>query len=349
MLDPIAIAIPLFFVAIGVELLIGRLGWGKVEYHVPTAFADLSCGITQQVMNFVAKAWLIVPYAALDAWTPLEWTGLWGHLLAFLGVDATYYAWHRFTHECRLGWVTHAVHHQSEDYNLAVALRQTLTSSLSGVPFYLPLAVLGVPTEMFLLHTALNTLYQFWIHTEAIGRLGPLEWVLNTPSHHRVHHGVNPHYLDTNYAGVLIVWDRLFGTFQEEDVAPVYGTVRPLRSRNPFVANAVPFIDLWREMVAAPSALDAVKHALRGPSTPSPWVDKEAADLGRVKYVPAVPSWRTILAMLSFPAVALVVLGLVGWGATWPQAWAWAAVVGIAAATVGWSGLLSGQATDPSS
>ncbi len=340
MLNPIAIAIPLFFAAIGVELAVGRLGWGKVEYHFPTAIADLSCGITQQASKFFLAPVLIVPFALIDAAVPWELTGLGGHVLAFLGVDFIYYLWHRFTHECRLGWLTHVVHHQSQDYNLAVALRQTLTSAISSVPFYLPLAVLGVPTEVFLLHTALNTLYQFWIHTEAIDKLGPLEWVLNTPSHHRVHHGVNPEYLDKNYAGVLIIWDRAFGTFEPEVAPPVYGTVVPLATTNPLLANALPFVDLWREVRAAPTWREGLVHMLRAPGHPSAWSPKPTADLQRPKFLPAAPAGRWWAVGLSFPLVAVAVLALLALS----PSWSWAAGAGLAvaifAATVGWAWLL---------
>ena len=231
--NPIAVAIPLFFVSIGVELGVARV-MGRSVYRFADAVTDLSCGISQQVTGVLMHALLVAPYLAVYALTPLRQGGAWWvHLETFLLVDFLYWAWHRFTHETNIGWTTHVVHHQSEDYNLAVALRQSITSSWSSVPFYLPLAAIGIPPEVFFLHTALNTLYQFWIHTELVGRLGPLEWVLNTPSHHRVHHAVNRQYLDRNYAGVLIVWDRMFRTFEPEVEEPVYGTVEPMNSFNP--------------------------------------------------------------------------------------------------------------------
>jgi sterol desaturase/sphingolipid hydroxylase (fatty acid hydroxylase superfamily) len=340
MASPIALAIPLFFVAIGTELVVGRMGWGRVRYHFPTAIADLACGITQQASTFFLAPVLVLPFAAIDAAVPWELSGLGGHLLAFLGVDAMYYAWHRFTHECRLGWLTHVVHHQSEDYNLAVALRQTLTSAISSVPFYLPLAALGVPTEIFLLHTALNTLYQFWIHTEAIGKLGPLEWVLNTPSHHRVHHGVNPEYLDKNYAGVLIIWDRLFGTFEPEVATPVYGTVVPSRTTNPLRANVEPFVALARQCRSAPTWSDAVRHALSAPGHPSPWLSKPEADLQRQPWVPSPTPARIAAVALSFPLVAVAVVALLALSPGWTFATGASLALGIVAATVAWAWLL---------
>jgi alkylglycerol monooxygenase len=235
----IAFAIPVFFVLIGVEVLVARLQ-GRRVYRFDDAIVDLSCGVAQQVTTPFYAVLIAIPYAwvyehlrmvTFSDGSVLVW------VIGFFGVDLGYYWWHRWTHEVNLGWTTHVVHHQSEEYNLAVALRQSLTSSLSSWPFYLPLAVIGVPPAVLLTHAALNTLYQFWIHTETIGKLGPLEWVMNTPSHHRVHHAINPGYLDKNYAGVLIVWDRLFGSFVEETEVPVYGTVKPLNSFNPLWAN----------------------------------------------------------------------------------------------------------------
>src|SRR5690606_31238042 len=151
--------------------------------------------------------------------------------------DFAYYWWHRASHRISFLWAAHVVHHQSEDYNLAVALRQAWFTSLSSWVLNLPLAFLGVPPLVYGVCAALNTLYQFWIHTRLVGKLGPLEWVLNTPSHHRVHHGIDAPYLDTNYGGVFIVFDRLFGTFVEETHEPRYGTLDPIRSFDPVWAN----------------------------------------------------------------------------------------------------------------
>jgi len=143
------------------------------------------------------------------------------------------------------------VHHQSEEYNLAVALRQSWLQGFFSMFFYFPLATLGFPVEVTFGAIALDTIGQFWFHTRAIGRMGPLEWFLNTPSHHRVHHGRNPKYLDKNYAGVLIVWDRLFGTFTPEEEEPVYGIVKPLHSWNVVWANTHLWIELARFSAAA--------------------------------------------------------------------------------------------------
>jgi sterol desaturase/sphingolipid hydroxylase (fatty acid hydroxylase superfamily) len=243
----IVLAIPVFFLLIGIEVLAARV-LERDYYRLNDSIADLSCGILQQLLEVFAKGlifggyvWVYEGYRLFtippDSW--LAWVG------GFLGVDLLYYWFHRTSHEVSAVWATHVVHHQSEEYNLAVALRQgSFQSSMSWV-FYLPLAALGLPPLVFLTLSSINTLYQFWIHTRLIGRLGPLEAFLNTPSHHRVHHGRDPKYIDRNHGGTLIVWDRLFGTFKAEEEEPVYGITRPLASWNPVWAN----FHVWAELV----------------------------------------------------------------------------------------------------
>jgi hypothetical protein len=176
-----------------------------------------------------------------------------------VGHDFLYYWFHRFSHEVNAGWAAHVVHHQSEEYNLAVALRQGAFQPAVSWVFYLPLAVLGFPPAMFLAVSSFDTLYQFWIHTRLVGRLGPLEWVLNTPSHHRVHHGRNPRYIDRNHGGTLIVWDRLFGTFAREEDEPVYGITKPLASFNPLWANVHYWAEMWDVARRARRPLDRLR------------------------------------------------------------------------------------------
>jgi len=244
-LNPIVLAIPAFFLLIGLELLFTR---GRGFYRLNDSVNDLSCGILQQLVAVFLKGALFAAY--LVVWDryrlleiPLDAPLAWG--VCFVGVDFFYYWFHRASHEVNAAWAAHVVHHQSEEYNLSVALRQGSLQQLFSWPFYLPLALVGFPPAMFLALQAFNTLYQFWIHTRAIGRLGPLEWVLNTPSHHRVHHARNPEYIDRNHGGTLIVWDRLFGTFRAEEQEPVYGITRPLRSWDPLWAN----LHYWAELL----------------------------------------------------------------------------------------------------
>lgn len=263
----IAYAIPFFFVLIGVEVLSAR-ALGRKVYRFHDAVSDLSCGITQQLSLIFMRTLLVLGYAAAyDHWhwlslSATDWTS-W--TLAFVGVDFIYYWWHRLSHHVNVLWAAHVVHHQSEDYNLAVALRQSMLTSATGAPFYILLALLGVPPVVYATSHAINTLYQFWIHTELVRRVGPLEWVFNTPSHHRVHHGINPRYLDKNHGGILIIWDRLFGTFEPEDEPVVYGVVKPLNSFNAVWANVQPWVALWRLGKGA-SLADKLRLLLKPPA-----------------------------------------------------------------------------------
>jgi alkylglycerol monooxygenase len=250
MRDAIVLAIPAFFLLMALEwAAYRRRPAPENDYFLDDTLTNLGCGAGQQVLGALLAAVMLGGYDTvratvglfdLSAGSPWVWLG------GLLGVDFLYYWFHRASHRVNFLWAAHVVHHQSEHYNLAVALRQSWLQQFFSFFFYLPLALIGVPTGVFFTLVALDTLYQFWIHTRLIGRMGPLEAVLNTPSHHRVHHGVDGPYLDRNHAGLLITWDRLFGTFEPEASAPRYGTVRPLRSANPIWANVEPWVDLWR-------------------------------------------------------------------------------------------------------
>jgi hypothetical protein len=172
---------------------------------------------------------------------------------------------HRLSHQVNLLWAGHVVHHSSEEFNLTVALRQSSLHGLMSWVFYLPIALLGVPLTMWLVCHALNLVYQFWIHTREVNKLGPLEWVLNTPSHHRVHHGVNPQYQDKNFAGTLIIWDRLFGSFEPEGEPVVYGITTPLASWNPLTANLHQFGEILRNLRASPTWGDRLRAVFAHP------------------------------------------------------------------------------------
>jgi sterol desaturase/sphingolipid hydroxylase (fatty acid hydroxylase superfamily) len=327
---------------------------------------DLGCGVGQQVVLVFAGAGLLAVYAALHdryrlhtfaAGDAAPW------LIAFVVVDFAYYWWHRLSHEVNVLWAVHVVHHQSEDYNLAVALRQAVGSSFTSLPFYLPLAFLGVPTVVYATVSAFSTLYQFWIHTELVGKLGPLELVLNTPSHHRVHHAVNPRYLDRNYGATLIVWDRLFGTFAEEREAPVFGTVKPFGSFNPVWAQVAYWVELWRKARTLPDRRDRLRLWLARPDWPPepehapvvgprPKYDR-ALSLGTKLYVAlqfvpvAVVTFlmllyanggdRTLLALgFAFVVATLVALGGILDGRAWARPLEAARVASFALALVAW-------------
>lgn len=299
----ITLSIPLFFLLMGVEWLCGRLQ-GRRVFRGPDVFANLSLGAAQTVFTTVAVGLLAGAYLAvyqhrlldISPSSALAWAVL------MLGVDFAYYWFHRTSHRVNLAWAAHAPHHQSEDYNLAVALRQGPLQPLVSRLFYLPLAWIGFPPAMFATAAALNTLYQFWVHTELIGRLGPLEWVLVTPSHHRVHHACNGRYLDRNHGGILILWDRLFGTFEPEEERITYGTVKPVRTFNPLAAVLAPFGELVALTRKTPRAWDKLKVWLMPPE----WTPQGAA-APAAEVVPGRPRFE----VSTSPRVALYV-GVVG-------------------------------------
>jgi sterol desaturase/sphingolipid hydroxylase (fatty acid hydroxylase superfamily) len=231
-MDLTVLAIPVFLAAIALEAWVARRQ-GRVVSDWRDSLASLAAGTGSVAIGAFWKGALFACYFALYEATPLRLgNGPLVWLAALLADDFAYYWFHRLHHEVRFFWAAHVTHHSSQRYNLSTALRQSWTP-MTSLPFYAALPLLGFDPAMLVTVHAANLLYQFWIHTETIGRLGSLEAVLNTPSHHRVHHASNAQYLDRNYAGILIVWDRLFGTFEPEVEAPVYGLTRNLASYNP--------------------------------------------------------------------------------------------------------------------
>jgi len=232
----ILFAVPVFVALMLLEAWAGRRGW-PILYTGRDTGTSLTMGIGSVLVNAATGGLIAAVFVAVHRLAPFQlgyaW---WAFVLCFFAEDLAYYWFHRVSHERRWFWASHVVHHSSQRYNLSTALRQTWTGKLTlGFVFWLPLVLIGFPPGMVALFTATSLLYQFWIHTEAIDRMGPLELVLNTPSHHRVHHAVNPRYLDANYAGVLILWDRLFGTFVPElrSEPPVYGLVKNITTYHP--------------------------------------------------------------------------------------------------------------------
>ena len=256
-------AIPFFFVLIGLELLADR--WrGMQTYRLSDSINSLSAGVISQASGLLTKGLGLIGYLLIwehVALFQLSPESPWVWVLAFVLYDFCYYWSHRFGHERNVFWAAHVVHHQSEDYNLTTALRQSSSGFLLGWIFFLPMALIGIPPLVLVTVGALNLLYQFWVHTRHIPKLGWLEWILITPSNHRVHHGQNPRYMDRNYGGVFIIWDRLLGTFQEElDEEPViYGVTTPLASWNPLWANLHFYAQLWRDAVHTSSWRDKLR------------------------------------------------------------------------------------------
>ncbi|MEX1266672.1 MAG: sterol desaturase family protein [Woeseia sp.] len=257
-MDLIALAVPFFLLALLLEVSVDR--WrGTGYYRLNDAINSLSTGTLSTTIGYFTRLlpvliWgSVLQHLALFSIDPalfdLSARGLLLWLLALLAFDFCYYWAHRFGHEISILWAAHAVHHQSEDYNLSTALRQTSTGFLFSWIFYLPLFLIGLPLSVVVTVNAIDLIYQFWVHTQHIRKLGWLDRLFVTPSNHRVHHAQNEIYIDRNYGGILIVWDRLFGTFQEErdDEPVVFGVRKPLASWNPFWANVQVYDDLWRD------------------------------------------------------------------------------------------------------
>jgi len=235
-------AIPGFFLTMFLEWLWSRRertlwnGATAAGYAGRDTAASLAMGLGNVGIAGVVKLGTVGIWTGLHAFAPVKLPNAWWvWVLLFFADDLCYYAFHRASHEVRLFWAAHVNHHSSQHYNLSTALRQSWTTPLTGIPFWLPLPLLGFEPWMILTQQAVSLLYQYWLHTESIGRLGWLEALFNTPSHHRVHHGSNLEYLDRNHAGILIVWDRLFGTFEPERAPVRYGLTTNIESFNPLV------------------------------------------------------------------------------------------------------------------
>jgi len=257
----IALAVPVFFLLMGIEMWVARRRGLRVS-RLSDTLTDLSCGTMQQLALLFFNVAILLAYTHVyrhhrllefSRGSAIVW------VVAFFAVDFLYYWWHRWSHRVNFMWAGHVAHHSSEEFNLAVALRQSALTPITVSPFTLVLAFAGVPP---LVHGAIysfNLLYQFWIHTQLIGKLGWFERVFNTPSLHRVHHAINPQYLDKNYGGTLIIWDRLFGTWEPEVEPSVYGLVKPLRSFNPLWAQFHYCVEIGRLSARAPALADKLR------------------------------------------------------------------------------------------
>ena len=265
-LNPIILSIPIFFGLMSIELVYETIT-KKRTYRLNDAITNINLGALNQISGIFTKVISIGIYTVVFEFfaitlLPVDWITF---VVLFVLYDLCFYWSHRMAHTVSLFWGGHVVHHQSEDFNLTVALRQSSTAFIWSFPFYLPLAVLGFDPIQFLTVGAFNLLYQFWIHTEHIGKIGWLEYIINTPSHHRVHHGRDPKYIDKNYAGVFIVWDRMFGTFKEEEGRPTYGITKSLNSWNPLYANFAHYIDLYNYVKQSKSWSDTKNMLFKQP------------------------------------------------------------------------------------
>ncbi|XP_046899119.1 alkylglycerol monooxygenase isoform X1 [Hypomesus transpacificus] len=261
-------ATPYFVGLMLLELVVGYLMNGLPVPSISDGVTSVSAGIISRLSHLFLRSIELTTYMYI--WNhfhllELPWDSSWTWWLAFLGVDFCYYWVHRFAHELNILWAAHQVHHSSEYYNLTTALRQSLTQQFSSWVFYLPMALV-LPPSVFAVHIQFNLLYQFWIHTEVIKDLGPLEWILNTPSHHRVHHGRNLYCIDKNYGGALIIWDRLFGTFAPETDKVVYGLVHPINTFEILTVQLHYYRYVWRRFKKNTKIANKLSVIFRGPS-----------------------------------------------------------------------------------
>jgi len=316
-MDLVKLAVPFFLLAILVEWLYGWLNH-RNTYRLNDSVSSLSLGVLSQAQRFVTLGiggyvyHMITKYTALPLMDATHWF-TW--VLAIVLYDFCYYWLHRMGHERTILWAAHVAHHQSEDYNLTTALRQTSTGFLFGWIFYIPMYVLGIPAHVVVTAGAINLIYQFWVHTEHVPKLGWYEWLFITPSNHRVHHAQNDRYMDRNYGGMFIVWDRLFGTFQEElDEEPVvFGIRGPLKSFSPVKALTHIYVDMAQDCWHTARWRDKFKVwvARTGwrPADVAARYPREKTDLSHFeRYDPKVPRLVSVYAFFQLVSVVLLLL-----------------------------------------
>lgn len=235
-------------------------------YELPDTAASITMGLGMLGVGLLTKPPIFLLYAFLHKFAVFQlgyaW---WVWILAFFADEFSYYWFHRVSHECRFFWASHVVHHSSQRYNLGTALRQTWTGSFTGWIFWLWMPLVGFTPVMVMTMQAVSLIYQYWIHTELIRSTGPLEGILNTPSHHRAHHGSNPRYIDRNHGGTLIIWDRLFGTFEPETEPVRYGLTTNIATYNPFRIAFHEWADITRDLRHAENWQERWKYVFGAP------------------------------------------------------------------------------------
>jgi sterol desaturase/sphingolipid hydroxylase (fatty acid hydroxylase superfamily) len=288
MRDPVLFAIPFFLLLLVVEWTAARrLEHLETEDRAPSggyatrdAWASISMGLVSVATTAAWKSVALLGYAALYAYLApwhLPATAWYTWVIALVGVDLLFYTYHRIAHRVRLIWATHQAHHSSEYFNFATALRQKWNNS-GEVLMWIPLPLVGVPPWLVFASFSVNLIYQFWIHTERIDRLWqPVEFVFNTPSHHRVHHGMDAEYLDCNYGGILIVWDRLFRSFTPEGARPHYGLTKPVQTYNIWRLQTHEYVAIARDVRRAARWRDRAGYIFGPPGwQPAPSVGRVA-------------------------------------------------------------------------
>ncbi|UML94534.1 sterol desaturase family protein [Shewanella xiamenensis] len=246
---------PLFFVCILLEWYFGDRRQKlpvSARYYTKEVLCNFSLAAMHQGVDILAGLLIAKLYLAVFGWKLFDiQMGPFSFVLLMIAQDFCYYWFHRASHRVRWMWAAHVVHHSSENMNFSTAFRQSLMYPFAGMwVFWLPLVILGFDPNWVVFVVLLNLGLQFFVHTQAVKKLGPLEWLFNTPSHHRVHHGRNPQYIDKNYAGILIIWDKLFGTFVPEEETVIYGITKPVNSFNPLKVTFSEWRDMFSEATA---------------------------------------------------------------------------------------------------
>lgn len=266
--DPVVYAIPFFLITIGLELYIN---WKERKglYETKDSLASIGMGIGSLVIDLIMKTLAFTAYIYLFQFRLFDigWHW-WSWVLILFADDFTFYWHHRLSHEVRILWAAHVNHHSSEHYNLSTALRQSWAEQLYKFFWWMWLPLIGFDPLMMMMMMSFSLIYQYWVHTELIHRFPKwFEFVFNTPSHHRVHHASNIRYLDQNHAGILIIWDRLFGTFSEErdEEKPVYGITKNIHTYNLFKIASHEFVDIWHDVKNAPTFSDKLKYIFYSP------------------------------------------------------------------------------------
>jgi sterol desaturase/sphingolipid hydroxylase (fatty acid hydroxylase superfamily) len=288
--DPVTLAIPLFVLTIVGEILLRRFRKVKASYEARDTATSLMMGLGSNIAGLLTGAAIVA--VVIWVWQhrifDIPMTAWWAWVAIFFLEDFTYYWFHRLSHERRFWWASHVNHHSSQHYNLATALRQTWTGGVAGTwLLWLPLALIGFPPAMIAIQKGISLVYQYWIHTEAIHRMPRwFEAVFNTPSHHRVHHARNPRYLDANYAGILIIWDRLFGTYIPETDAepPRYGLVKNLGDFNILRVAFHEWIGIGKDLAGSRSIREVLGY-LFGPPGWSPDGSRETSKTLKAKWL----------------------------------------------------------------
>ncbi|MEV0724839.1 sterol desaturase family protein [Micromonospora purpureochromogenes] len=270
MIPAVLYAVPAFLLLIVVEALSYRFAPDDDErgYELRDTTTSLTMGVGSVLIGTPWRLLTVGLYVGLWTLAPVQLspTSVWTWVLLFFAEDLAYYWFHRTHHEVRLFWAAHVVHHSSTFYNFSTALRQGWTTPMTSLPFWLPLALLGIPPWMIFLQQSISLLYQFFLHTERIDVLPrPIEWIFNTPSHHRVHHGANNEYLDRNYGGILIVWDRLFRSFEPERATVRYGLTKNINTYNPLRVATHEYAAIWNDVRHATSWRHRLGHLFGRP------------------------------------------------------------------------------------